>query len=76
MFDKKKLGTAMAVRKGQSVELAPEVSVGEPDGLHEACIDLLAAIERKSPSDMAKAWRAGFEILESEPHVEAGEIES
>lgn len=43
----------------------------EDAGLIAASEDLCKAIESKDYTAIAKAWRAGFEILESQPHDEA-----
>ena len=41
--------------------------------LTEAMKDLISAMDRKSAMDMAKAFKAAFEICESYPHEEYGE---
>lgn len=67
MFDKKGIGAVMVARRGKSTEMAPEVHTadGEDSDMREAAMDLLSAIERKSPADVAKALHAAYEICES-----------
>lgn len=57
----------------------PDENKEEPqdvDSVQYAAEDLLRAIEAKDPIGMAAAMRAAFEIMESEPHEEAGHEES
>jgi hypothetical protein len=44
-------------------------------GLQAAAADMLRAIAAKDDKGLAEAFRAAFEILESQPHEEAGEME-
>ena len=76
-LDKKKMVASIAQRRGKSVEVADEVKPGGSQGnaLESAAHDIMMSIEGKSPMDLAKALKAAFMILESEPHEEAGEAE-
>ena len=62
--------------KEASVSAPVEVQKREPDGekeydaLESAMEDYCHAEERKDYALMAEAFRAAFEILESEPHEE------
>jgi hypothetical protein len=69
---KKKSGAAMAVvvRKpdeNQSVESPAK----DNSDLEVAMQDIMEAHERKDYKGMARAFRAAFEILESQPHDES-----
>jgi hypothetical protein len=57
--------------RGASAEVNPED--GKSDGLQDLSVDLLQAIERKSPSEIAQAFKKMFQHCESEPHEEYGE---
>ena len=56
---------------------APETPEGgeEDQGLIAAAEAAIRAINAKDSNALAKAWRDGFEILESQPHIEAEHIE-
>lgn len=75
-LDKKKIaGTIMEKRSKEgnreySTEVADEEDPDDGDYLSQCAGELLAAIERKSPSDIARAFRDMFEHCESEPHEE------
>lgn len=65
---KKMSSMIMAVRKKGDVEVAPEIESGDgvdPD-LKEAMIDLLRAMDAKSPVDMAHAFQAAMACGEME----------
>lgn len=62
--------------KEASVSLPSSIQKREPDeeadydALESAAEDLCHAIERKDYKAIALAWRAGFQLLEGEPHEE------
>jgi hypothetical protein len=45
------------------------------DGLQAAADDIIACVNQNDKVGLAKALRAAFEILDSEPHVEGEHIE-
>ena len=61
-----------------SISVSPDSIKREPDedkeedydSLEAACEDLCNAIEKKDYKAMAAAWRAGFDLLEMQPHEE------
>lgn len=72
-LDPKKVASLVVSKKidKPSVELAAETVV-EPEmpELNMIAEDMLAAIDKKSPSDLAKAIHAAFLMCESMPHEE------
>jgi len=74
LFDKKRMATTIMERRnkdgtrGASAEVTPEDSEGSD--LKNLSVDLLQAIERKSPDEIAKAFEAMFKCCESYPHDE------
>ncbi len=71
--DKKKgLAAIIVSRMGKGAhEEAHEVEGDEhKEGLRAAMSDLLAAIDAKSPSDMADAFHDAFTLCEAAPHEE------
>jgi hypothetical protein len=70
LFDKKRMATTIMERrnrdgsKGASAEINPE-SPGPSGGLQDMAVDLLQAIERKSPSEIADAFESMFRHCES-----------
>jgi len=65
--------TIMARRGKPGLEVANEVDApgtGESSSLEDAAADVLAAIDTRSPKDLAAALRRAFEACESEPHAE------
>lgn len=66
----KEASTAMGVDK---IERKPDDG-SDYDSLESACEDFGNAIAAKDWKAAAAAWRAGFELLDSEPHEEGPHI--
>lgn len=74
-------GAIMAKKKPEGgVEVegeeSPVIDIGEEsddEGLNAAARDLMAALHAKDEAGVAQAFKSAFEILESQPHEEAGE---
>lgn len=71
----KKISTLIIARRGKSdiQDVKPEVAMNPSEddmALHSAAEDLMRAIDDRSISAIAKAFKAGFLICDSEPHVE------
>jgi hypothetical protein len=74
-LDKKKVTQLIVNRKnGKDVELNPEMG-GDDDGLKAAAEDILRALESKSASDLAQAFKSAFQICDAMPHDEGGSDE-
>lgn len=62
--------------KEASVSIPVDIKKRDPDeesefdSLESASQDLIDAVHSKDAKAAAIAWRAGFDILDSEPHVE------
>ncbi len=78
-MDKKNVITSViSARKGKvPVEVKAEQEMGEgiDADLKVAAEDFLSAVQQKSVVDLAKAFKAAFQILESMPHEENEEME-
>ena len=78
MHERKKKVAAILQRRPGKLDVEVNSEIMKPSGdenseLTEAMKDLISAMERKSPMDMAKAFKAAFEICESYPNEEYGE---
>lgn len=77
MFDKKKVASVIVERNGKKpLEVSPEVQAPDNDidpSLKEAGMDMLRAIESKSPVALAKALKAAIDLCGSLPESEMGE---
>lgn len=65
---KKMASTILSKRGGKTAEVAPEIDSpndGMDEGLKSAAQDLISAIHSKSVSDVGKALRAAWSILEA-----------
>lgn len=70
-LDKKRLASTIMERRGMSATTTPETETGGGEHpLKDGAVQLLAAIERKSPIDVARAFEALFEQCEQTPHEE------
>lgn len=69
MFDKKKVASVVISRMGKKdQEVSPEVEASGQEidpSLKEAGMDVLRAIEAKSPVALAKALQAAYQLCES-----------
>ena len=78
-MDKKRIAGIIISRKGKpDIEASAEVMAPEGDiapELREAAMDMISALESKSPVALAKALKAAFEICDSYPHEEGEHLE-
>lgn len=79
-LDKKKIVSVIASRRGKKpdIEVNSEMSAPNsdmPSELKDVSHDLLAAIEAKSPIDIAKALQKAFKCCDKEPHKEGPHVE-
>lgn len=76
-FDHKKTVSIIIAQRGKpSVEVTPEVEMGDDKvdpGLKSAAEDVLSAIQSKSVVDLAKALRAAWEVCENYEPEEMGD---
>ena len=64
------------ITKYREPDIKEDGSSAPDDSALEACAsDILAAIAGQDQKGLARALRSAFEVLESEPHEEPGEIE-
>ncbi len=61
---------------GSTETQGTEGNENENSGLQSCAEDLIRAVHAKDPSGVAAAMRSAFEILESQPHDEAGESDA
>lgn len=71
---KKAVGVVISHRKGKlGIEVKSEQGGDYPDGLKEACEDILRAVDERSVLGMAAAIKAAFEICDAYPNEESNE---
>lgn len=72
-LEPKRVVSMLIQRKGKSdLEAHPESGGNSEDSSLEMVMqDLMRAMEKKSPKEMAQAFKAGMQICESYPHEEA-----
>lgn len=74
-LEPKKIVSVISSRRGKNPDIEVNAEVEAPGqemdaGLKAAAEDLLRALDTRSAIDLAKAFRAAFEICDAYPHQE------
>lgn len=69
-FLKKRMMASVIIKKDKDGIDDGSSSMSEDEGLKQACSDILRSISAGDADQMASAFRAAFQICDSQPHEE------